>query len=173
MTPSGHTPPTAAGTSNRKIVLIVVGVVAALTLIVALFVGSIIGFVFYTINHSEAAQTARTFLRQNERLRQDIGEIRDFGWLVSGQINTAAGEGQANLTLTVHGARKTVPATVALAYRGGAQWRVFSAYYRDDAGQIVRLLDRYEDESNTEPAAGQTRVQPTTPYASPPANDNK
>ncbi|MFL6207248.1 MAG: cytochrome c oxidase assembly factor Coa1 family protein [Pyrinomonadaceae bacterium] len=149
--PLGQTPHAVAATSNKKIVFVVAGLVAGLALLVALFVGGIVGFVFYTINHSEAAQTARTFLRQNERLRQDIGEVKNFGWLVTGNIHADAGHGQATLTLKVIGARKTVSADVELAYRNGSQWRVVSAVYRNDAGRTVPLLDNYDGATTDEP----------------------
>jgi len=67
--------------STKKIVLIIVGVVLALGLIVALFVGGIAWFAFRAIANSEAAETARTFLRNNETLKEDIGEVKDFGTL--------------------------------------------------------------------------------------------
>ena len=61
--------------STKKIVLIIAGIVAVLALIVALFVGGIAFFVFRTIGNSDAANTARTYLRNNETLKQDIGEV--------------------------------------------------------------------------------------------------
>jgi hypothetical protein len=137
---------------NKKTIYIVAGVVAGLCLLVALFVGSIVGFVFYTLNHSAAAQTARAYLRQNERLRQEIGAVKDFGPFVTGNINAGAGEGQARLSLKVIGARQTVHVNVGLAYRDGIQWRVVSADYRDNAGRMVRLLDPYAEGSDAEPA---------------------
>ena len=73
--------------STKKIVLIIAGIVAVLALIVVLFVGGIAWFAFHTIANSEAAETARTFLRSNEILKQDIGEVKDFGWFVTGNIN--------------------------------------------------------------------------------------
>jgi thioredoxin 1 len=163
MTPLSQMPRAAAATSNKQIVLVVAGIVAVLALLVVLFVGGIVGFVFYTLNHSEAAQTARTFLRQNERLRQDIGEVKNFGWLVVGNIHGEAGNGQATLTLKVIGARKTVSADVELAYRNGSQWRVVSAAYRNEAGRVVRLLDRYDEEPDPDPATERTRVPPAGP----------
>ena len=72
MTPPGQPPRTPAATSHKKVILAIVGVVGTLALVVALFVGVIVGFVFYTLNHSEAAQTSRAFLHGNELLRPEI-----------------------------------------------------------------------------------------------------
>lgn len=124
--------------STKKIVLIIVGIVAALALVVALFVGGIVWFVFSTIRNSEAAETARTYLRSNEQLKREIGEVKDFGSFVTGNIRTENQTGDATLNLKVYGGRKTVNATVALVRRSG-NWRVTEAWYDND-GRTVYLL---------------------------------
>jgi thioredoxin 1 len=129
--------------STKKILLIVGGIIAVLGLLVALFVGSIVWVAFSTIGKSEAAQTAKTFLRQNEKLKSDIGEVRDFGFWVTGSINSSNSNGEATLNLKVIGAQKTVPASVNLAYRNGRDWNVVEASYQNEAGQTVDLLDPY------------------------------
>src|SRR5436853_5645932 len=110
--------------STKKIVLIVVGIIAVLGLIVALFVGGIAFFVFRTIGHSEAADTARVYLRNNEKLKRDIGEVNDFGSIVTGNINVSNGDGVATLYLKVYGANKNVNAHVDLQYRNNRNWRI-------------------------------------------------
>ena len=65
--------------TNKKIVVIIVSVVVVLGLLAALFVGGIAWFALRTMGNSEAAETARTFLRDNEVLKRDIGEVKDFG----------------------------------------------------------------------------------------------
>ena len=129
--------------STKKIVLIVVGIMAVLGLIVALFVGGITFFVFRTIGHSEAADTARAYLRSNEKLKQGIGEVNDFGSIVTGNINVRNGDGVATLYLKVYGAQKTVNARVDLAYRNNRNWRVTDASYESD-GNTVELMQPYE-----------------------------
>ena len=135
--------------TTKKIVLIIVGVAAVLGLLVALFVGGVVWVAFSTIGKSEAAQTAKTFLQKNERLKSDIGEVRDFGFWVTGNINSHNSDGEATLNLKVIGAQKTVPASVNLTYRGGRDWVVVKASYRNDANQTVELLDPYEQNALT------------------------
>ncbi|MDQ6653331.1 MAG: cytochrome c oxidase assembly factor 1 family protein [Acidobacteriota bacterium] len=130
--------------TTKKIVLIVVSVVIVLGLIVLVFVGGIVGFVFYKINNSDAAQVSKDFLKTNERLKQDIGEVKDFGKFVTGNINIVNGSGTAELSIKVIGERKTVNASVELIYRSGHQWRVTAASYRNDTGETVDLLNPYE-----------------------------
>lgn len=130
--------------STKKIIMIVLAVVVVLGLIVIIFVGGIVGSIFYGISNSEAANVSREFLRNNAQLKQDIGEVRDFGKLVTGNINIDGGDGTAQLSIKVIGERKTVTATLELIYRNGKPWRVISASYRNDEGQTIDLLNPYE-----------------------------
>ena len=129
--------------STKKIVLIVVGILSVLALLGVLFVVGIGWFVFSTIGNSEAAETARTYLRTNEELKRNIGEVKDFGSFVTGNINTQNQNGEATLNLKVYGERKTVNATVSLAYRSNQDWRVTEAFYDDD-GRKVFLKAAYD-----------------------------
>jgi hypothetical protein len=130
--------------TTKKIIVIAASVVIVLGLIVVLFVGGIVGMVFYGINKSDAANVSRQFLMDSERLKQDIGEVKDFGKFVTGNINVNNGDGTAELNLKVIGERKTVNAAVELIFRSGHQWRVTSASYKNEAGETVDLLNPFE-----------------------------
>jgi Cytochrome oxidase complex assembly protein 1 len=129
--------------STKKIVAIVLGILAVLGLIVALFVGGILFFTFRTIGNSQAADRARTYLRNNQKLKADIGEVKDFGSFVTGSINVRNQNGDATLSLKVIGERKTVNATVDLMYRNNRDWRVIGAQYVSD-GRTVDLMSAYD-----------------------------
>ena len=129
--------------STKKIIAIILGVLGVLCLIVALFVGGIAWFVFHTIGSSEAADTARTYLRNNEKLKQDIGEVKDFGSLVTGNINVSSGDGVATLYIKVIGEKRTVNARVDLSFRSNRNWRVTGASYDRD-GQTIELMQPYD-----------------------------
>jgi hypothetical protein len=130
--------------TTKKIVIIVAAVALVIGLIAVVFVGGIIGVAFYSVGRSEAAETARYFLRTNERLKQDIGEIKDFGSFVTGSININNGSGNATINLKVYGERQTVNASVDLVYRNGQPWRVTAASYQNDKGQAIELLNPSE-----------------------------
>jgi hypothetical protein len=130
--------------STKRLLLIVGGVVIAIGLLIVVFVGGIVGFALYTVGNSDAAMTAKEFLRSNERLKDDIGEVRNFGTFVSGSVNVHNSNGTATLSLKVIGERRSVNATVDLVYRDGRQWRVTAASYKNEAGQTVDLLNAYE-----------------------------
>ena len=120
--------------------MIVVAVVLVIGLIVVVFVGGIIGVVFYSIGRSEAAETSRDYLRTSERLKQDIGEIKDFGKIVTGNVQINNGSGAATINIKAIGERQTVNASVDLIYRNGRPWQVTAASYEDDKGQTIELL---------------------------------
>ena len=138
--------------STKKIILIIAGVLAVLGLIVALFVGGIAWFAFHTIANSEAADTARTFLRNNEILKRDIGEVKDFGWFVTGNINVQNTDGEATLHLKVIGEKRDVNARVDLSYRNNRSWRVTGASYDRD-GQTIDLVQGHGPSPTPTPPA--------------------
>ena len=132
--------------TTKKILLVVAGVVIVLGLIVVLFVGAIVGFALYQVGNSEAAITAKEFLRNSEKLKKDIGEIDDFGSIVTGSVNVSDGNGQATLNLKVIGTVHTVNATVYLVYSNRGDWRVSAARYVNKDGQTINLLDPYDSQ---------------------------
>lgn len=136
--------------STRKILLIIVGIILVLGLIVGLFVGGIAWFALHAIGTSEAADQARTYLRNNQVLKQDIGEVKDFGSFVTGNVNAHDGDGEATLYLKVIGEKRTVNARVDLSYRNNRSWRVTGASYDRD-GQTVDLMQGYEPPGSSPP----------------------
>ena len=130
--------------TTKKVVLIVGAVVVVLGLVVVLFVGGIAGFALYQIGNSEAADKARDFLRTSEKLKQDIGEVKDFGSIVTGSVSFSGGSGRATINLKVIGERKTVNASVDLVLVSGNTWRVSKASYVNDSDQTIELLDPYD-----------------------------
>ena len=130
--------------TTKKIVLVLAGVVVTVGLLVCIFVAGIVGFAVYQIGNSQAAATAKEFLRNNELLKQDIGEVKDFGSIITGSVNVVNNDGTATLSLKVVGERRTINATVDLTYRSGRPWRVTGATYRNQAGELVDLLAAYD-----------------------------
>jgi hypothetical protein len=130
--------------TTKRIVLLVVTVVVALALIAGIFVGGIIGFTLYSVGNSEAAAKAKDFLRTSEKLKSDIGEVKDFGSVITGTAQVVNNSGEATLHLKVIGERKTVNASVDLLYTKGSAWRVSAASYINSQGQTIDLLDPYD-----------------------------
>ena len=130
--------------TTKKIVVIIVSVVIVLGLIAVLVIGGIVGVAFYGMSNSDAAKISKEYLRNNEKLKAEIGEVKDFGRFITGNINTTNGDGTAQLNIKVIGERKEVNATVQLVFRSGHQWRVTAASYRNAAGEDVDLLNPYD-----------------------------
>lgn len=130
--------------TTKKIVILVISIVVGLALIVTIVAGAIVGIALYTIGNSEAAESAKTFLSNNEQLKQDIGEVTSFGNFPTGNVNIESNSGNATINLKVYGERKTVNASVDLIYRSGQPWRVVAASYQNDSGETVQLLDPYQ-----------------------------
>ena len=128
----------------KKIVIIAMSIVIGFALIVVVVSAGIVGFALYKIGNSEAAVTAKTYLRNNEKLKQDIGEVKDFGSFVTGNINVNNGDGSATVNIKVVGEHKEVNASVDLTYANGKPWRVVGASYKNDSGQTVQLFNPYE-----------------------------
>jgi hypothetical protein len=118
-----------------------------ITFLVLLFAAGVVGFAFYSISNSQAAMTAKDFLRNNEKLKADIGEVKDFGSFITGSVNINNDNGEAVINVKVIGARDTVNATVHLLFTNGQAWRISSASYVNRSGQTVSLQDPYESKT--------------------------
>jgi hypothetical protein len=129
--------------TTKKILLILGGVVLSLSFLVICFVGAIVGFALYQVSNSEAAARGRDYLRNNEKLKADIGPVEDFGSIVTGNVNLHDGAGAATLHFKVIGEQKTVNATVELLL-SNRTWTIVEAVYVNSSGQTVRLLDPYD-----------------------------
>jgi hypothetical protein len=130
--------------TNRKIFLIIGGVLAVVVLFVLIFAGAIVGIAFYSIGNSQAADATRAFLRNNEKLKSDIGDVKDFGSIVTGSINVSNDSGQATINIKVIGSRETVNASANLIFIHGQDWRIISAAYVNKSGQTISLQDPYD-----------------------------
>lgn len=130
--------------TTKKILLIVGSVVVVLGFLVVLFVGGIVGLALYQLGNSEAALKAQDFLRNSEKLKQDIGEVKDFGSIVTGNVSFQNGNGEATVNLKVIGEQETINASVHLVLVSGSSWRVSSASYVNASGQTISLLDPYD-----------------------------
>lgn len=128
----------------KKIVQIVGSALGVLMVLMFVFILAIVGFGLYTVKNSESAEKAQDFLRKNEKLKQDIGEVKDFGNLVMASINDRDGNTEVTMKLKVYGERKTVNASVDLMLVQGNTWRITSASYVDSNGQKINLLDPYD-----------------------------
>src|SRR5690242_11416712 len=114
--------------TTKKMLLMIAGVVVVLGLLVVCFVGAIVGFALYQTSHSEAAARGRYFLRNSQKLKADIGPVKDFGSIVTGNVAFRDNMGYAQLHFKVIGEQETVNATVNLMLTN-RMWVVTEAVY--------------------------------------------
>jgi hypothetical protein len=115
-----------------------------LALVAAGFVGAIVGLGLYQVGSSQATVKAKDFLRHSEKLKDDIGEVKDFGSIVRADVSDNTGE--TTLKLTVIGERKTVRASVDLIYTKARTWNVTAASYINSSNQLIDLLNPYDSQ---------------------------
>ena len=130
--------------TTKRLVFIVGGVLAGLGFLTTVFILVIVFLGLYTVKNSESAEKAKDYLRKNEKLKQDIGEVQNFGNIIMASINERDGNTEVTMKLKVYGEKKTVNATVDLMLVQGNTWRITSASYVNSNGQIVKLLDPYD-----------------------------
>jgi hypothetical protein len=128
----------------KKIVFVVGVGLTALLVLGTIFVLAIVYFGLYTVNNSELADKAKAYLRSNEKLKQDIGDIQNIGNIETAGISDRNGNSEVTLKLKVFGEHKTVNAIVNLMLVPGNTWRITSASYVNSNGQSVNLLDPYD-----------------------------
>lgn len=128
----------------KKIAQIVGFGLAGLAFLTTVFLVAIVFLGLYTVKNSESAEKAKDYLRRNEQLKQDIGEVKNFGNIIMASINERNGNTEVTMKLKVFGERKTVNATVDLMLVQGNAWRVTSASYVNSNGQTIPLLDPYD-----------------------------
>jgi hypothetical protein len=130
--------------STKRILLIIGGIILVFVFLVLIFVGVIVGVALHQIGNSEAAVKAKDFLRNSQPLKNEIGEIKDFGSIVTGSVSVVNDNGTATINLKVIGSQKTVNASVDLIFVQGGAWRVSSASYVNNSGQTISLLNPYD-----------------------------
>ena len=116
-----------------------IAAVAILCIINYSLVGSAVFGLHYSVKNSEAYQTSESFLRENDLLKQVIGDNIEFGFLPSGKMRSNGNQPTAEFTITVTGSYRSTVAWVALV-KQQQSWQVVKASYRDPSGTFQPLL---------------------------------
>jgi hypothetical protein len=104
--------------------------VAAVFLIGSLVITPLFAAIF-SIKNSTAYQTAIWFLASNEKVKEQIGEVRNFGAFPGGEIQFKNGYGHAVLNITVYGLKGSVSAQVLLIKEPEQMWEVRDLRLKD------------------------------------------
>jgi cytochrome oxidase complex assembly protein 1 len=117
--PAGYTPPPPA--SNKKVVKIVVGIVIGLFLLVLLFVGGLVAFVFTLMKSGEPYKHAMEVVQRDSRAQQKLGSPIKPGWFVTGSENTTPTSGNADIAIPVRGSAHSGTVYV-VAKKSAGEW---------------------------------------------------
>jgi hypothetical protein len=138
---SAYAPAPAQPRSSKKVVWIVVAGVAAVMLLVLLFVGAIVFAVFGSMKSSAPYQHAVDVATHDPRVLFALGTPVKPGWLPSGSINVAGDSGRAVLTIPLEGsAHKGKLHVVASKAEGEWSYQTLAASVENDTGRIDLLL---------------------------------
>ena len=101
-----------------------VGCLAALLIFcgVCVLAGFLGPFKWWTTSGPSAA--SKDFLKADPTVKEQIGEIKDFGLFPSGGFNEVNGEGTARLTFSLKGTKGEGKAELGLVKHKGKEWQV-------------------------------------------------
>jgi hypothetical protein len=119
--PPGPTlyPPPSSG--NRKVVKIVVGIVAGIFLLVMVAVVGLLAFILQMMKSSEPYQHGVQVVTRDARAQQELGTPVKPGYFFSGSVNVSNSSGNADLAIPVHGP-KGGGTVYVVAKKSAGQW---------------------------------------------------
>ena len=103
--------------NNWKILVPVV--LAAIVLLLGLFVFGVLSFVYSMLRNSESYTVAVQGANQSAQVAAEIGVPVRVGWLMSGNVNYSNSDGDANLSIPISGAKGRGHILVAGKKRAG------------------------------------------------------
>jgi hypothetical protein len=101
--PGPYPPPQGSRAKTGKIVA---GIVGGLVLLIIMFVGGIIAFVFTLMKSGEPYKHAVEVVQHDSRAQQRLGSPVKPGWFVTGSENTTPTSGNADLAIPVRGSER-------------------------------------------------------------------
>jgi TonB family protein len=148
--------------SCGKIILIV----AIILLLLAGGVAAAIYFGYHklesTLKSSEAYTVAVNRLKENEEVKNELGEIKDTGFPLGAYSQNADGSGDAAFVMSVQGTKANGRYEVNLV-RSNSVWRLRRGVVTTDSGKTIDVAGRDETteaESNTNENANTDIVNP-------------
>ncbi len=119
-----------------------------------------------TLKSSEAYTVALNALKENEEVRNELGEIKDTGFPLGAYDQRGDGSGDAAFTMTVQGTKDSGRYDVTLK-RSNSVWRLESGSLRTDSGKTIQvgvtrvsIEDRPTTDNNTNTIDGPQDLVP-------------
>jgi hypothetical protein len=93
----------------------------SMSVLIALSVVAIVFFVFTVIRSTDVFRDAVAHAERNPEVRAELGEPVEEGWWVSGNVNTTGAAGTADISIPLHGSRKS-GTLYAVAHKSAGAW---------------------------------------------------
>jgi len=147
-------------------------IILILGIILLLIGGGIVAVVYFgyqklesTLKSSEAYTVALNKLKENEEVRNEIGEIRDTGFPLGAFDQKSDGSGSAGFMMSVQGTKASGRYEVVLKRSGGV-WRLLKGTLRVDSGKVIEVADEYritDDNGNSNTNLNDNSAELPTP----------
>ena len=135
------------------------GKVILILAIILLVVGGGIAVAIYfgyhklesTLKSSEAYTVAINRLKENEEVKNQLGEIKDTGFPLGAYNQRSDGSGDASFVMSVQGTKDSGRYEVSLVRRNSV-WRLTKGVVHTSSGKTIDVADNYEstgDQSNS------------------------
>ena len=114
--------------------------VAGSVLFFALVFGGIFGGVIGAVKNSDAYKMSVELAEKNSEVKEDIGNIKSYGWFPGGSVNIKGSSGEAKLSISLTGEKGEGTLETELVKKGG-QWNFTSAiFYLKNSDKEIDLL---------------------------------
>jgi TonB family protein len=137
---SGSVPPPPRKSGCGKIILI-------LAIILLILGGAVAAAIYFgyqslekTLKSSEAYTVAVSKLKENEEVRNQLGEITDTGFPLGSFSQDADGSGNAAFAMSVEGTKGKGQYEVSMV-RSHSVWRLTRGSVRTETGKIIQVVD--------------------------------
>lgn len=113
---------------------------AGAVLFFALVFGGIFGGVMGAIKNSDAYKMSVELVEKSSEVKEEIGDIKSYGWFPGGSVNVNGGKGDAELSISVTGEKGEGTLETELVKKGG-QWKFKSAVFSGKNKEIDLLKE--------------------------------
>ena len=118
-----------------------------------------------TLKSSEAYTVALNALKENDEVREQIGEVQETGFPIGAYSQDAGGSGKAAFVMSVTGTKSKGRYQVELTRRNSV-WHLDNGTFTTEAGNFIRITGRSPTPELT-PDTSNTNNLPTDPRAKP------
>lgn len=150
-------------------------VLLILSIVLLLLGGGIAAAIYYgyhyaekALKSSEAYSIALDALKENARVREKMGEIKETGFPLGSFKEDADGTGSAAYSMSVEGAKASGRYNVVMR-RENRKWRLLSGAVTLSGGETINVMsdDESGDDDDTD-AGGNSNSRPPVPMKPPP-----